>query len=199
VSTPELIQLFLFPTGNIVNFMHADVSVILAIIYVALTFAVGVLGPVGMIRGVRSNAITVTEALQGSGKLFLPYLWVSFLTSIIALFGFVLLIVPGVIFAIWYSFSVIALVLEDKHGMEALRRSKELVKGRVIEVFGKFLLMAIIVLVPVAILSGVLSVGGGVDPVIDLALQLAVSFFVTPVFYVFYVLLFDALLSTIKK
>ena len=44
--------------------------------------------------------------------------------------GFVFFIVPGVIFSIWLSFSVLILIVENEKGTNALVRSKEYVKGR---------------------------------------------------------------------
>lgn len=59
-----------------------------------------------------------------------PVLLVASLTALAALGGFLLLIIPGIIFSIWYAFSYYEVVLGDVRGLEALKKSKELVKGR---------------------------------------------------------------------
>jgi len=49
---------------------------------------------------------------------------------LIVLGGTVMLIVPGIIFSIWYTFTYYAVIFEEKKGMEALKSSKQLVSGR---------------------------------------------------------------------
>jgi hypothetical protein len=53
--------------------------------------------------------------------------------------GFLLIVVPGVIFAVRFSVAVPALVVEGRRGTEALSRSWNLVKGYSWPVFGAFL------------------------------------------------------------
>ncbi len=68
-----------------------------------------------------------------------PMLVVAILQLIIILGGFILLIIPGLIFFIWYGFSQIAAVLDNKRGLEALNFSRELVQGRFFQTAWKFL------------------------------------------------------------
>ncbi len=72
------------------------------------------------------------------------YSWVAFLTGIIFVAGFILFIVPGIIFSIWFSLSSYVFVWEDLRGMKALYRSKELVKGYWWAVFGRFFVFGLI-------------------------------------------------------
>lgn len=60
----------------------------------------------------------------------ISYLWVSILVGLIVLAGMFLFIVPGLIFAVWYSFALLIFVLEGTKGYEALKKSKALVSGR---------------------------------------------------------------------
>jgi hypothetical protein len=55
-----------------------------------------------------------------------------------------LLIIPGIIYSIFYSFAVYAFFFEDKRGMTAVRRSLNLVKDYWWPVFGRFLVLGII-------------------------------------------------------
>lgn len=59
-----------------------------------------------------------------------PVLLVAALTALVVLGGFILLIIPGIIFSIWYAFSYYEAVLNDMRGLAALKKSKELVAGR---------------------------------------------------------------------
>lgn len=67
---------------------------------------------------------------QEANKLLNPVAIVLLLQILAVAGGFILLIIPGIIFLIWYSFSQIAAVLEHKKGKEALSFSHNLVKGR---------------------------------------------------------------------
>ena len=71
-------------------------------------------------------------------------LWIAVLTFLSMLGGFVLLIIPGIIFAIWFSFTADVLVAEGVKGTSALKRSKELVKGHTAEVFARWFVLGLI-------------------------------------------------------
>lgn len=58
------------------------------------------------------------------------YLWVSIIVGLICLAGFILFIIPGLIFTVWYSFAALIFILEGVKGYAALKQSKALVSGR---------------------------------------------------------------------
>jgi len=74
--------------------------------------------------------LTVRENIQKTVHLILPAIGVSILTSLIIFGGFLLLIIPAIIFALWYAFGLYAVILDNKKVGEALNYSKSLVKGR---------------------------------------------------------------------
>lgn len=59
-----------------------------------------------------------------------PVILVALISLLITLGGFVLLIIPGLIFIIWYSFAQLEVILHKKRGWAALQESRRLVKGR---------------------------------------------------------------------
>ena len=59
------------------------------------------------------------------GKIFMANL----LSGLLIALGSILLIVPGVIFAVWFYFSAQVVLYENLGGRAALSRSKTLVKG----------------------------------------------------------------------
>ncbi|MDX1535603.1 MAG: YciC family protein [Candidatus Spechtbacterales bacterium] len=59
---------------------------------------------------------------------FVGYLSTGVLFGLIVVGGFLLLIIPGVIFAIFYSMAMVIVIMENLTGMDALRKSKEYVK-----------------------------------------------------------------------
>lgn len=60
---------------------------------------------------------------------FASLFWVGFLYVVIVFIGYLFLIIPGIILAIYYSFSIFVVITEDKHGFDALKRSGEIVRG----------------------------------------------------------------------
>ena len=93
----------------------------------------------------REKKIGIIEAYKRAWPKILSYLWISILVGLITLVGFILLIVPGIVFAIWFSFAAFILVVEGTKGMSALLKSKEYVKGRWWPVLGRILFISIIV------------------------------------------------------
>ena len=64
-----------------------------------------------------------------------PLIWITLLVALATVFGFLLLIVPGVILLVIWAVFVPVIVVEGK-GFDALARSRELVKGNGWNVFG---------------------------------------------------------------
>lgn len=84
---------------------------------------------------------------------------ISLLVGLAVVGGTLLLIIPGIIFAIWFNFSIYTYVLEGKTGTEAMKESKILVKGRWWPVFWRLALLNIFWgLVTSAIIFGISSI-----------------------------------------
>lgn len=93
-----------------------------------------------------------------------PHIGAFFATSLLAglavLGGFILLIIPGVIFMLWFSQSVYVVINENLSGAQALSKSKSYVKGRMWEIFLKYLFIGAIVYGAIIIAS---LVDGGIS------------------------------------
>lgn len=86
-------------------------------------------------------------------KYFWSYFWLSILTTVFVLLWALLLIIPGIIFSIFYSFAVYAFFFEGLTGMEAIRRSVNLVKNYWWAVFGRFIVIGIALYIFIMITS----------------------------------------------
>lgn len=71
---------------------------------------------------------------QETGQLILPLLTVALFVFLSIVGGLILLVIPGIIFFVWYTFAQISVVLDKKRGMEALKFSRSLVQGRFFKV-----------------------------------------------------------------
>lgn len=70
------------------------------------------------------------DALGNTSRFIWPIIYTSLLVMLIILGGTILLIIPGIIFSVWYVFAYYAVIFEEKKGYEALKTSKALVTGR---------------------------------------------------------------------
>jgi hypothetical protein len=104
---------------------------------------------------------------HGGRRLLGTYL----LSMLLTLVGFVLLIIPGIVVSLMFMFSICAVVLEGVSGWKALRRSRELARGKLWRNIGVLLLVSLvswaIVLPIVFILAAAVGVAaaliGGID------------------------------------
>ena len=93
------------------------------------------------------------ELLKSSQEYVWPYIALSLLTLVLLLLWALLLIIPAIIFSVFYSMAYMVLFFENKKGMAAIKRSKELVKGYFWPVFGRIFLMSILMTMFLAIIS----------------------------------------------
>lgn len=73
-------------------------------------------------------------------RVFLPALFITILVALISIGGFLLFIVPGIIFMVWYAFAMYIVVLEKKSGIGVLKESRELSRGRFWQILSRLLL-----------------------------------------------------------
>jgi len=125
-----------------------------------------------------NQPITLSGSLRAAFEKYPFYFWVTILAGLAILGGLILLIVPGIIFGVWFTFSGYAVILEDREGLSALRRSKQLVKGNGWYVFVVFFILYIIYYVLAGTTAGILWV----------ILHLIIK---TPLNFKFFIILFD--------
>ena len=92
-----------------------------------------------------SQPTTVGASFGHALKRLLPLIGTTILTGLAIMGGFILLIIPGIIFAFWFSLSQHVTVLENTAGTAALTRSKALMKGNIGTAFALGLLLWVII------------------------------------------------------
>jgi len=143
----------------------------------------------------REQKIGIRESFVKGWHKIISYFWISLLAGLIVLVGFLLFIVPGIIFAIWFSLATYVLVAEGLTGMKALSRSKQLVSGYWWPVFGRFLLIGIIAVAASMFIGFILGIIGfliNASWINDIA-QRGFSFFLTPFFVTYAFLIYEDL------
>ncbi len=81
----------------------------------------------------------------------------SLLVGLIVAVGFILLIIPGIIFLVFLSASIPVLIVENRRGTEAMSRSWNLVKGH----FWHALVVILVAALIVGVVSGIIGAIGG--------------------------------------
>ncbi len=97
------------------------------------------------------------EYLKKTARLILPVFGLSFLVGLIVVGGFILVIIPGIIFSIWFTFVAQARVLDKKKGVSALGFSRTLVKGNWWGVFGRIVVGILAVLAIMAVYQSIVN------------------------------------------
>jgi len=90
------------------------------------------------------SEVSVGEAYQAVIPKIMTLIGAGILVGLIVMFGYMLLIVPGVIFGLWYSLTNPAIIVENCKATEALKRSKALAKGNLGKIFGVLFVTGII-------------------------------------------------------
>ncbi len=136
-----------------ISFMGASLSLalktvilILVIAGIFITIYFYIQSYIGMFLLVKKNYEGEAKQIFKEAKAsILPYITLTLLTGILLLLWTLLLIIPGIIFSVFYSFAVYVFFFEGKTGMSAIKRSKELVKGYWLVVAGRFGFLALVV------------------------------------------------------
>lgn len=108
----------------------------------------------------------------------------SLISGLIAAVGFFLLIIPGIIFSVWFAF-VKPVVVNEGGSVDALKTSKALVKGRFWKLLGYFTLGTIVLLVYNGLatfigghIPGPTWLGGIIESLLNLPVTTLVTLFV---------------------
>jgi hypothetical protein len=138
----------------------------------------------------RENKISIKEALARGWSSLGSGIWVSFLTLIIVGAGFVLFIIPGIIFSIWFLLALYVLVDENKKGMDALKRSKELISGYLTAYWGRTFLFGLIFSVILFLVSFIIKFFSVFLPIINY-LATIINVIAAPLFAIFSFLVYE--------
>lgn len=137
VGSGELVTLLIFPVVQLLfvtPFLTAAIARATSEIYLGAQPGVG---------DVYNFALRRTHSI----------LWVTFLAGIVTVFGFVALIVPGVIFFVRFQFSNAIVIVEGARGTKAMGRSWRLAKGFFWKIFGTVILAGILASIVGAIIQ----------------------------------------------
>ena len=130
--------------GDGVSVIFSAASAIVVVISILAIIYFLIRAYMGIFLLVKKNYAGEPKAIfKETERLFWPYFGLSVLTMIFVLLWTLLLIIPGIIFSIFYGFAAYVFFFEGQKGMAAIRRSVQLVKGYWWPVFGRFLVIGL--------------------------------------------------------
>jgi hypothetical protein len=131
---------------------HMKVTVIIALIQIFVFL--GFVEPLttaaatwAISREYLDQPTTAGQAFRAAVRIFGRILLTGLLKGVIVVIGILLFVFPGILFVFWYFLSSQVVVIEEKSGWEALRRSKQLMRGNIGTAFVLNLLLGLIMAV----------------------------------------------------
>ena len=113
----------------------------------------------------KANVSTISQQAK---QLIFPVVIVNLLQLLVVLGGFLLLVIPVFLFAVWFGLTQFVTIFENKRGFDALSASRELTKGRFWYSARLVLIGPLVLLVCFSfLLSLMISIGSaiyGIDP-----------------------------------
>ena len=131
-GAPELhaLQMFAGLSGAIVAILNTLLSA-------ALTY--------GVVMELREERASIGACIVVGLKRFLPVIGVSFLVTLAIVGGTLLLLIPGIIVTCMLYVAIPASIVERPGLLGALRRSRDLTRGHRMQIFGLYLLSALVI------------------------------------------------------
>jgi len=119
-----------------------------AALVAAATIILGPLTTIIFLESAKGNKLKLGEAFRRCWSYCLRVFGAAVLTALAVLGGLILLIIPGIIFGLWFSLSAFVIIDQNVGVIEGMKRSKALVQGRLIDMLGLYGLPNILNFVP---------------------------------------------------
>lgn len=141
------------------------VGVLINLAYLIVSFWVSAAAIMAVSGVVTGPSIPVREVFSFAWKRLWAFSLLGILVSLIIGLGFVMLIVPGILFLVWFNFSAFELITRGKGIKESLGGSKKLVSGRFWKVLGRLLVFGLFSALAGLLLSAVPYLGSIISAV----------------------------------
>lgn len=127
-------------------------STIYYVITFTLSYLVTLWSTAALLCAIKNETgnISAIEAYRQSAKKLLSYILLVILLSFIVFGGFLLAVIPGVVFFIWFSLASVILIIEDEGIIASLLKSKEYVRHRWLSIAWRHIFVIVVVAFTVA-------------------------------------------------
>lgn len=122
-------------TGSLTLATVVGILTWLLLFFISAAYISGYLSVI-MLAAAQGQRLGISEASKTALRLLPKLVVTGLLYNLIFVFGLILFIIPGLIFAAWFSLAPLAVIKEGLGPIAALRRSRELVRGHLVETWG---------------------------------------------------------------
>jgi hypothetical protein len=162
IFAPETETVLIFGESvETVSARTATAALVVALVGVVIGVIINAVLQAALMRGAAQGSIGDPVDIDASYKWgfarFGSVLLISILVGLAVLGGFILLIIPGIIFLVMFAVAIPALVVENLRGTDAMSRSWNLVKGNFWHALGLIIVAGIIT----AVVGGIVGAIGG--------------------------------------
>ena len=150
-------------TGDVAGSSSSFIYLLLGIILLTIVCSIFIVFSF-FILTIKPAATKLKEIFQEAWKKLWQYFWIGILLllNLFIISSSLWFIIPGVVVLIYLIFCFYILIIEEEKGMNALKRSWNLVKGNWWKVFGRIILLNIIIGAIYTILISINDLLGGV-------------------------------------
>jgi len=103
--------------------------------------AVAFLAYSGFVCGVADERLGTKGALVQGWRMYASFAWLYTILAFIIGGGWLLFIIPGILFSVWFLFPPFILAMENVRGMDALLKSREYARGHTPGLLGRLFLV----------------------------------------------------------
>lgn len=128
--------------------------------YLIVSFWVGAAGILAVANVINGTVLPFKEVLRAAWKKLWIFSILNIVVGFVITLGSLLLIIPGIIFLVWYQFSKFEILTKDVGIGAAMGGSKRLVAGRFFPVFGRILVFGLFGII-IEIAAGAIPFGIG--------------------------------------
>lgn len=130
-------------------------TVLIQVLYILTSVFITISGIIALKKVVDGKELSVRKTFDSARKTYWPFLLLSIVLFLAYLLGFALLIVPGMLFVVWFAFSRFMMIEKGLGVKESLLKSKEMVKGIYWKTLGRLIVFGAFVVIIEVILSAI--------------------------------------------
>jgi len=184
--------------GNLyVKAMHPPTSpsialfvLVLALVNIFVSIISGAALIYASVEIIEQRTVTAEASYRRAFSVFGPFLWLSILQFFVVIGGYALLIVPGIIFSLWFIYSTMVFFSNNQRGITAMQTSRAYMQGYIGPVFGRGFIFGLIIGIPVLIIFGF---AGGTSSALGIIVIGIVTLILQPVALLFSAAIFKQL------
>jgi len=147
-SVLSVVQSYLpdsFKNSNVI--LLTIVTTVLQLLYLLTSVFVSAAGIVAVGKIIEGGKLQIKETFLSAKKSYWMFLLLSIVVMFFYGFGFILLIVPGLLFVVWFAFSKFMMIEKGTRIKESLSKSKEIAKGNYWKILGRLVIFGLFMII----------------------------------------------------